>query len=444
LRRKEPVELSQPKERVVLVGAELPGRKHRGALLSELAQLVDTAGGEVVRELTQRRQRVDPTYYIGTGKVEELRLLCEELKPDLVVFDNDLTAAQVRNLEKAVGVRIIDRSELILDIFALHAQTAQAKLQVELARLEYELPRLKRMWTHLSRFEGGIGARRGPGEKQLEEDKRVIRNSITTLKKKLNRIEKHREREVAARKGEFNVSLVGYTNAGKSSLLNRLTGTHAYSDSQLFATLDTKTALWDLGGTRVLLSDTVGFIRDIPHHLIASFHATLAEVTKADLLLHVVDASDPEAEYMITTVKGVLEELDCSTRPTILVLNKRDIVKDPVELTILAKTEPRSVAVSAVTAQGLETLTEMVRQEAESRWEEGTVEFFAGDGRLQAHLREKGDIISCDYNGDRAKLRLRLPVREAAKLRTRSDIVWEPVTRQQPVIQGGGPGRSEP
>jgi GTP-binding protein HflX len=167
-------------------------------------------------------------------------------------------------------------------------------------------------------------------------------------------------------------------------------------------------------------------------------------VTKADLLLHVVDASDPEAEYMIATVKGVLEELDCSMRPTILVLNKRDIVKDPVELTILAKAEPRSVAVSAVTAQGLDVLTEMVRLEAESRWEEGTIEFFAGDGRLQAHLRDKGDVLSCDYNGDRVRLRLRLPVREAAKLRARSDIVWEPVSRPQPVIQKGAPARSEP
>lgn len=434
MRHREPIDLRQPKERVVLVGVELPGRKHRGALLAELAQLVDTAGGEVISELTQRRQRVDPTYYVGTGKVEELRLLCEELKPDLVIFDNDLTAAQVRNLEKVTGVRVIDRSELILDIFALHAQTAQAKLQVELARLEYELPRLKRMWTHLSRFEGGIGARRGPGEKQLEEDKRVIRNSITTLKRKLSRIEKHREREVAARKDEFTVSLVGYTNAGKSSLLNRLTGSDVLVDDQLFATLDTKTALWNLGGTRVLLSDTVGFIRDIPHHLIASFHATLAELTEADLLLHVVDASDPEAEYMISTVKGVLEELGCSLKPTVLVLNKTDVVGDPVELTILSKAEPSSVAVSAVTGQGLEELTGIVRREAESHWEEGTAEFSAGDGKLQAKLREKGDVLSCDYNGDRVRLRLRLPVREAAKLRNRPGLVWEPLNRQRPVL----------
>ncbi len=437
MRHKKPMDLRQPEERAVLVGVELPGRRHRGALLAELAQLVDTAGGRVIRELTQRRQRVDPTYYLGTGKVEELRLACEELKPDLVIFDNDLTAAQVRNLEKAVGIRVIDRSELILDIFALHAQTAQSKLQVELARLEYELPRLKRMWTHLSRFEGGIGARRGPGEKQLEEDKRVIRNSITTLKRKLGKIEKHREREVAARRDEFTVSLVGYTNAGKSSLLNRLTGSNVHVDDQLFATLDTKTALWDLDGTRVLLSDTVGFIREIPHHLIASFHATLAEATEADLLLHIVDASDPEAEYMITTVKKVLHELGCSKKPIVLVLNKMDAVSDPVELTILAKVEPRSVAVSAITGQGLDKLTEIVRREAESHWEEGTAEFFAGDGRLQAHLRDKGDVLSCDYNGDRVKLRLRLPIREAAKLRNRPGLIWEPLNMQRPVLQEG-------
>jgi GTP-binding protein HflX len=425
----------------VLVGVELPGRKHRGALLAELAQLVDTAGGRVIKELTQRRQRVDPTYYIGTGKVEELRQVCEELKPDLVIFDNDLTAAQVRNLEKVSGVRVIDRSELILDIFALHAKTAQSKLQVELARLEYELPRLKRMWTHLSRFEGGIGARRGPGEKQLEEDKRVIRNSITTLKRKLEKIEKHREREVAARKDEFTVSLVGYTNAGKSSLLNRLTGSDVLVDNQLFATLDTKTALWDLGGTRVLLSDTVGFIREIPHHLIASFHATLAEATEADLLLHVVDASDPEAEHMIATVKKVLDELGCSQKPVVLVVNKMDAVSDPVELTILAKSESRSVAVSAVAGEGLERLTEIVRSEAESHWEEGTAEFSAGDGKLQAHLRDKGDVLFCEYNGDRVKLRLRLPVREAAKLRNRPGLVWEPMVRHGAVLREDEPAK---
>ena len=419
----KPIELSQPRERVVTVGVELPGRKQRGALLAELALLVDTAGGEVVRELTQRKRRVEPTYYIGKGKAEELRDACEELKPDLVIFDNDLTGAQVKNLETLTKVRIIDRSELILDIFAKHARTAQSKLQVELAQLEYELPRLKRMWTHLSRFEGGIGTR-GPGEKQLEEDKRVIRNSITALKRRLDRIEKHREREVSGRKEEFTVSLVGYTNAGKSTLLNKLTGTDVVTNDQLFVTLDTKTALWDIGGTNVLISDTVGFIRNIPHHLIASFHATLAEVTEADLLLHVVDASDPDAENMLEVVKEVLRDIGCSEKPAIAVINKTDAVSDPVEITILARQEKKSVAVSAHTGEGLRELARMVLDAAESRWEEGIVECPVSDGRLMAWLSEKGDVLSRSYTEEVARMHVRLPLREAARLKSRTDIVW--------------------
>ena len=415
------IELQQEKERVFLVGVELPNRRQRGETLHELARLVRTAGGEVVGKLSQRKNRVDPTYYIGTGKAKELADICEEVKPDLVVFDNDLTAAQVRNLEKLIKVRVIDRSELILDIFVKHARTAQAKMQVELAQLEYELPRLKRMWTHLSRFEGGIGTR-GPGEKQLEEDKRVIRNQITALKRKLKRIEKHREREVNARKAEYTVSLVGYTNAGKSTLMSRLTGTHVHIDDQLFATLDTKTALWELGGTKVLLSDSVGFIRDIPHHLIASFHATLAETVEADLLLHVVDASDPDAENMIGVVENVLAEIGCGSKPSILVLNKIDALKDPVELTILLRSvksrcsPAQRVALSAKTGRGIDRLLEAVRKEAQSRWVTGTIELPAGKGKLLARLADVGEILSRSYEGNIVKIEVRLPVPDANKL----------------------------
>jgi GTP-binding protein HflX len=433
LSQRKLTELRQDKERVILVGVELPGRKHRGRLLAELAQLVDTAGGEVVGEIWQRRRRVEPTYFIGTGKAEEIRDLCEELKPDLVVFDNDLTGAQVRNLENLIKVHLIDRSELILDIFAMHAKTAQSKLQVELAQSEYELPRLKRMWTHLSRYEGGIGTR-GPGEKQLEEDKRAIRNRIHALKRKLSRIERHREREVSSREAEFTVSLVGYTNAGKSTLLNRLTGTSVSTDNQLFVTLDTKTSLWNLGPTKVLLSDTVGFIRNIPHHLIASFHATLEEVTEADLLLHVVDASDPEAEYMVEVVKNVLEELGCSSKPTILVLNKTDSVKDSVELTILSKSEPRSVAVSAVTGEGLDKLSAMVLKEVESRWDVGVAEFPASNGKLLARLSYRGDVISRSYSDGNVKLRVKLPVREAARLGKEPGVSWKSDVTGKPIL----------
>jgi GTP-binding protein HflX len=436
-------ETGQKQERVILMGVELPGRKHRGRLLAELAQLVDTAGGEVVGELTQHRARIDPTYYVGTGKVQQLVEECEKLKPDLVVFDNDLTGAQIRNIEKLAKVRVIDRSELILDIFAKHARTSQSKLQVELAQLEYELPRLKRMWTHLSRYEGGIGTR-GPGEKQLEDDKRVIRNRIHALKRKLSRIERHREREVFGREAEFNISIVGYTNAGKSTLLNRLTGTDVITNDQLFVTLDTKTALWDMGGTKALLSDTVGFIRDIPHHLIASFHATLEEVVEADLLLHVVDASDPDAEYMVKVVKGVLEELGCASKPTVLVLNKMDAVKDPVELTILSKAEPRALALSARTGKGVDELAGMVLGEVESRWVEGVAEFSAGNGRLLAKLCDKGDVISRTYTDESVRLHVKLPIREAAKLGSEPGASWSPVKRGARAQPTGVAGEDAP
>ena len=427
-------EVRKQRERVVLVGVESPRLRHRGGFLAELAQLADTAGAEVVGKLRQQRSRIDPTYYIGTGKARELQELCARLEPDLVVFDNDLTGAQVRNLEQLITVRVIDRSELILDIFTKHARTAQSKLQVELAQLEYELPRLKRMWTHLSRFEGGIGTR-GPGEKQLEEDKRVIRNRIHALKRKLSRIERHREREVSSRQKEFTVSLVGYTNAGKSTLLNRLTGTRVSTDNQLFVTLDTKTALWELSGTKVLLSDTVGFIRSIPHHLIASFHATLAQATKADLLLHMVDASDPDAEQMVEVVKGVLDELGCGSKPTILVLNKIDAMIDRVELTILSKLQSRSVAVSSLTGEGLDKLAEMVLAEAESRWDEGTVEFSAGNGKLLARLCEAGDVISRRYVDENVRLHLRLPIRVAARLKMESGVMWEPAPSKHRLME---------
>lgn len=426
--RNRMIDLRRDRERVVLVGVEQnrrPGRTHRTQALSELARLAGTAGGEVVGELHQRRLRIDPTYYIGTGKAHELQELCQELIPDLVIFNNDLTGAQVRNIEKLINVRVIDRSELILDIFTKHARSAQAKLQVELAQLEYELPRLKRLWTHLSRFEGGIGTR-GPGEKQLEEDKRVIRTQVYALKRKLSRIERHRERGVLSRKAQFTISLVGYTNTGKSTLLNRLTGTSVATNNQLFVTLDTKTALWDLGFAKALLSDTVGFIRDIPHHLIASFHATLMEALEADLLLHVVDASDPDAEQMVAVVNGVLAELGCGSKPVILVLNKVDALEDCVELKILARSAARSVAVSALSGEGLDEFTRVVVEEIETRWEEGTAEFPAGNGKLLARLARNGSVISRSYNGPNVRLHLKLPLREANRLRRQAGVKWEP------------------
>ncbi len=318
-------ELTVHLERAVLVSVALP---HRPWIsddpLDELRGLATTAGAVVVASILQKREHVVPASYIGKGKLVELQEAVEAHDADVVIFDNDLSPAQTRNLEKATSIKVIDRSELILDIFASRARTVAARLQVELAQLEYALPRLRRMWTHLSRYKGGIGLR-GPGETQLEEDRRLVTLRIRDLKAKLVVVQARKQREVRGRSEEHTVSLVGYTNAGKSTLMNALTGADVYVEDKLFSTLDTRTRQWHLppppmtaesaatrGGYKVLLSDTVGFIRDLPHHLIASFKATLEETRQARLLLHVVDASSPFAERQIQAVTSVLKELDCA------------------------------------------------------------------------------------------------------------------------------------
>ncbi|MGL4424004.1 MAG: GTPase HflX, partial [Gemmataceae bacterium] len=258
----------------------------------EIRGLATTAGAEVVAELTQKRHDIHLGTYIGSGKVRELAELVEQASGDVVMFDNDLSPAQARNLEKAIGVKVLDRSEVILDIFANRAQTLESRLQVELAQLEYALPRLKNMWTHLSRQAGGGIGLRGPGETQLEVDRRLAGKRISDLKHKLVEVQARKEREVRSRSGEYTVSLVGYTNAGKSQLMNTLTRAGVLVKNQLFSTLDTRTRQWHIEEFgKVLLSDTVGFIRDLPHHLVASFKATLEEARQSRLLLHVVDAS---------------------------------------------------------------------------------------------------------------------------------------------------------
>ncbi len=311
-------------EAAVLVSVQLPNVERHDDPLEELEGLANTAGAHVVGRLVQRRQTPDMTTYLGKGKVDELKQLVDANDADVILFDNDLSPAQTRNLEEATSCKVLDRSEVILDIFASRAQTHQARLAVELAQLQYSLPRLKRMWTHLSRLKMGIGMR-GPGEKQLEVDRRLVEKRIADLRSELKDIERRKEREVAGRSDRMTVSLVGYTNAGKSTLLNVLTGSDVLTENRLFATLDTRTRRWQLPGWGpVLLSDTVGFIRDLPHHLIASFKATLEESRQADLLLHVADASNPAAMDQISVVYDVLEELGIEAKDTILVLNKID------------------------------------------------------------------------------------------------------------------------
>ena len=299
--------LEDPRAVLVFVSPQRPDHD----LFSELSSLCDTAGIQVVGELVQVRPSPSPSHYLGKGKTVELFELVNEAQADLVVVDEELSPTQGRNLEKALdGVRVVDRSELILSIFENNAKSNQARIQVELARRRYELPRLRRLWTHLHRERGGIGAMGGMGEKQIEIDRRLLRNRIKKLETKLSEIEARKQREIQGRSRQFKVSLVGYTNAGKSTLMNRLTNAGVLEENRLFSTLDTRTKRWDMGEGRFsLLSDTVGFIRRIPHHLVASFHATLAEALDAHLLLLVVDASDPEAEEEVDTVLQVLGDI---------------------------------------------------------------------------------------------------------------------------------------
>jgi GTP-binding protein HflX len=400
------------REKTILVGVLLPGGNYNpDDPLDELRGLAQTAGVTVVGSMLQKRPQVDIATYIGSGKVEELKVLVEAQDADLVIFDNDLGPAQTRNLERLLGVKVIDRTEVILDIFATHARTHEAHLQVELAQLEYAMPRLKRMWTHLSRYKGGIGVR-GPGEKQLEEDRRLVVHRIQDLKAKLQKVQARKEREVAGRVGAATVSLVGYTNAGKSTLMNALTGAGVTVEDKLFATLDTRTRRWPIpGGGHVLLSDTVGFIRNLPHSLVASFKATLEEARQADLLLHVVDASSPEAESQIEAVNEVLDELGLAEHPTILVLNKIDRVPDRSFLDVLRAHHADAIPLSAAKREGMERLEQAVREALHERALEAEVETGVANGRVLAYLAQHAQIRDRTYDEDRVLLRCRVPRR---------------------------------
>lgn len=403
-------ELNVQQEKAVLVGVALPDRPWLGDdPLEELRGLTESAGAVVVGELCQKRMRVNPGSYIGKGKLEELQQSVEATSADVIIFDNDLTPAQIRNLEKATKVKVLDRSELILDIFATRARTPEARLQVELAQLEYSLPRLRQMWTHLGRAAGGVGTR-GPGETQLEEDRRLADMRIRDLKLRLHEVQARKEREVASRREEHTVSLVGYTNAGKSTLMNALTGAGVYVEDKLFSTLDTRTRQWHLKDWgKILLSDTVGFIRELPHHLVASFKATLEEARQARLLLHVVDASNPQAEEHIQAVNKVLRELDCGDKPTLLVLNKVDRVRDLSYLQVLEKHHPRSVQISAVTKQGLGDLADGVIEMLSASFTEARVETDIANGKVLAYLAAHAEIFRQEYHDNRVVVHCALP-----------------------------------
>ncbi len=406
LNRTESVE----SEAAILVGVLLPDQPAiNGNPLEELEGLAATAGVRVVGGLTQRRESPDAATYLGRGKVDELTSLAANHQADVVIFDNDLSPGQTRNLEKAVGVKVLDRTELILDIFASRAQTAQARLAVELAQLEYSMPRLKRMWTHLSRQKKGVGLR-GPGETQLEEDRRLVENRIKDLRKQLDVIERRKQREVAGRRGSMTVSLVGYTNAGKSTLMNALTGADVLVQNALFATLDTRTRRWQLPGWGpVLLSDTVGFIRALPHHLVESFKATLEEARQAHLLLHVADGSNPAVYEQIGATYKVLEEIGIQQKDTLLVINKVDALPDRIRLDGLLNRYPHAIPISAQSGFGLANLAAAVSDALSRNFLEVDVEFGVDNGRLMAYLAANGEVYSKHYRDSRVVVHCRMP-----------------------------------
>jgi len=411
-------------ERAFLIGVFTDETSVVDEKLEELEGLAKAAGTKVVGRLTQKRQKPDVTTYLGRGKVAELKEQITTLEIDVVIFDNDLAPGQGRNLEKELKTKVIDRTELILDIFASRAQTHEARLAVELAQLEYSLPRLKQMWSHLERQFGGAGTQRGAGEKQLEVDRRIAQKRIAELKIQLREIHERRKREVASRKRSRSACLVGYTNAGKSTLLNTLTDSDVFAKDLLFATLDTRTRRWQLPGWGpVLLSDTVGFIRDLPHHLIASFRATLEEANEADVLIHVADASHPEVEQQITSAFHVLKDVGIDHKDTVLVLNKIDRVSPPEKLDRLMNIYPQAIPISAKTSQGIDKLTVAVSDALSREFLELEVIMPIGNGRLAAYLAKEGEIVSRRYEEDRAFFHCRVPRHVFGQLKRESDII---------------------
>ena len=416
-------------ESAVLVGVMLPGNADHFDELDELDGLAVAAGTEVVGKLTQRRETPATHAYLGSGKVEELVQLVKATDADLVIFDNDLSPAQVRNLEQATEVKVLDRTELILDIFASHAQTYESRLAVELAQLEYSLPRLKRMWTHLSRLKMGVGMR-GPGEKQLEVDRRLVEKRIHDLKTDLGKIEKRKERQVAARSDHMTVSLVGYTNAGKSTLMNRLTDANVKALDQLFATLDTRTRRWQLPNWGpVLLSDTVGFIRDLPHRLVTSFKATLEETRQSDLLLHVADVSNPHVLDQIAAVFGVLEELEIEEKDTLLILNKTDGCSSSAQIQAVKNRYPNAVAVSAMTGDGISQLAAAVSDALSRSFEDVDIKLSVTNGKLMAFIDAHGDVLSKQFDENYVTIHCRMPQKYLGRITDPEVTITERKTR---------------
>lgn len=413
---------------------DLPGKKNERAILaaldtgrtsreiveehlSELEELALTAGAETIMKIIQDRPAMDSAFYIGKGKAEELARLVEQNEIDLVIFDDDLTPVQVRNLEKLVDKKIIDRSGLILDIFALRARTNEAKTQVELAQLQYLLPRLTRAWTHLSKQYGGIGTK-GPGETQIETDRRIIRDRISNLKAKLKRIEKQRETQSQQRKDLIRITLVGYTNVGKSTLFNLLTNSDVFAEDKLFATLDSTTRTLDFGRKeKLLISDTVGFIRKLPPHLVASFKSTLNEVRDADVILHVIDITHPYFEDHIAVVEHTLKELGVEHSTQIKVFNKVDNLIDRQIIPYVRNKYPDGIIISAQRSINISQLRDKLLGITESAYVEEDVNLKLNESKKAAKIHTLAEVLSTEYDDETIHIKYRTNRENSEKIK---------------------------
>jgi GTPase len=431
-------ELTVDREKAILVGVLLPNNTNDPRdPLGELASLAKTAGAIVAGQILQRRQRPDAGTYIGSGKVKEVAALARQLEANIILFDNDLSPAQIGAIERLVnkgyeddpteGIKVLDRSELILDIFATRAQTSEAKLQVELAQMQYTYPRLTKMWGHLDSLKGGGIGTRGPGETQLETDRRLVRKRIADLRRGIEQIQQRKSRLVEERnRGHFTVSVVGYTNAGKSTLFNTLTAAGTYADNKLFATLDTKTRAWKLDrGMEVLLSDTVGFVRDLPHNLVASFKATLEEAVHADLLLHVLDVSHPHAQAQYEAVQIVLKEIGVEGKPELLLLNKTDTEEGLHHANFWKTLRPDALPISARTGTGLGELTAAVAKAMQLRDQRVTLRVPVTNGRLISTIRGTMPVIEECLDDDTMTFLVSVDPRLLAQLRSFADLEIE-------------------
>ena len=396
--------------------------------LAELEELSDTAGADTIFKILQTKSSIDPAFYIGKGKAEELAQLIELNDIDLAIFDDDLTPVQVRNLERLFNRKIIDRSGLILDIFALRAKTNEAKTQVELAQLEYLLPRLTRAWTHLSKQYGGIGTK-GPGETQIETDRRMIRTRISHLKEKLLSIESQRETQSKGRKDFVRISIAGYTNAGKSTLFNLLTKADVFAEDKLFATLDSTTrsvnfsqlasakSYDESGKEKILISDTVGFIRKLPAHLVASFKSTLNEVRDSDIILHIIDFSHPYYEDHLKVVEETLKDYGSSEKREIKVFNKVDLIKDKSKIEFVRNTCPDSVLISAQKGINISSLVNRIENIIKESFVEEEIELGIEQTKLASQIHDLAEVTSVKYNHDTVLFKYKVNKENSEKIK---------------------------